>query len=518
MKRLLAFTILCGISLPVCAQQTNHINAAFAAEYATLDPTKFIDGKDRDTLAQIYEQLVKPDPKLKRLNWLAESWEIGGTESKPTIDIQLRKGVKFHNGYPLTSADFEFSFQRARDPKISRTTFLQANVERFEIVDDHHFRLHFKAPDAMYIAENLVLWAVSKRYFEEVGDEAAENHPVGTGPWKFISRKRGDEVKLEAFSDYWNTEHRPKAGTLTIKYIPEDTTRLAAFKTGAVDWISTVPSQAIAEVKAMPGVETVSKASGGHPTIQFSTHLANSPFVDLRVRQAVAHAVDWPAIIKTVLFGQGVAYAELAPDDFGYDPSLVPYRYDVRKSRELLSAAGFPNGFETPCYNLITPREPNFKEMGEAVFAYLSAVGIRCKARGMEYSAWVALARRGREGSPEMDGLFMMTWGVGVPGDLNRAWLNQAHSFDPKQNLGSFSYVNDPKLDELVIQQNRIMDPAKRVEVVQKIARYKYENILGGLTTYVPSKTFAWRNDKIEYTAWPWPGNWHDLLEIGLRK
>jgi len=152
---------------------------------------------------------------------------------------------------------------------------------------------------------------------------------------------------------------------------------------GAVDWISTVPSQSLDVVKKMPNFQTVTRTSGGHLTIQFAAHIPNSPFKDLRVRKAVAHAIDWKAIITRVLFDQGKPYAEFSPEDFGYDPSIKPYEYDLKRARELLKEAGFANGFEIPCYNLLTPREPNFKEMGEAVFAYLGAVGIRCKIRGL---------------------------------------------------------------------------------------------------------------------------------------
>lgn len=494
------------------------INVAFAGEAATMDPIRYAGGIDREFLSQIYELLVKPDPSLKKVNWLAESWEIAGTEAKPIIDVKLRPGIKFHNGYPLTSADFEFSYRRALDPKISRWAHLQAAVERFEIVDDLRFRIHFKEPDAQYIAENLTLWAVSKRYFEEVGETEFEQKPIGTGPWKFISRTRGAELKLEAFADYWNKEYRPRAKFLSIKVIPEDSTRLAAFQTGAVDWISTVPSQSLDVIKKIPGVQTATKTSGGHLTVQFATQIANSPFKDVRVRKAVAHAIDWKAIINKVLFDQGKPYAEFSPEDFGYDPSLKPYAYDVKKARELLKEAGFANGFETPCYNLLTPREPNFKEMGEAVFAYLGAIGIRCKVRGLEYNAWLTLARRGREGQQEMDGILMFTWGVGVPGDMGRAWMGMAHSFVPGTGVGLYSYTNDPKLDEMLQRQNKIMDSDKRRDLLREIARYKYDNLLGGLTTYVPLKTFAWRGDKLEFRSWPWPGNWHEMLELKAKQ
>lgn len=233
---------------------------------------------------------------------------VGG---KPVIDVTIRRGVKFHNGDPLTSADFEFAYQKLRDPKVSRWSHNQAAVERFEIVDDLRFRLHFKEGDGSYVANQLQLWAVPKAYYEKVGEAGFAQAPVGTGPWKFVSRVVKDELRLEAFDGYWNTAHRPKVKNLTIKIIPEDLTRVAAFKTGAVDWIDAVPLSMVTEFRKLPGVKTLSVVSGNNLYLDFNTHQPNSPFRDLRVRRAVAHAIDVDAIIKSVLFGQGQRYVQV---------------------------------------------------------------------------------------------------------------------------------------------------------------------------------------------------------------
>ncbi|WP_245286179.1 ABC transporter substrate-binding protein [Bradyrhizobium sp. WSM1417] len=213
------------------------------------------------------------------VNWLAESWSIEGTPDEPIIDVHLRKGVKFHNGDPLTSADFEFSYERLRDPKISRFSYTQANIEKFEIVDDHHFKLHFKAPDGNYIPNALQLWAIPKKYFEKVGEEGFAKAPVGTGPWKFVSRSIKEDLKLEAFDDYWNKDARPKIKNLVLKIIPEDLTRVAAFKSGAVDWIDTVPLSAVEEFKKMPGVTTLSTVANNNLYIEMTADKPDSPLL-----------------------------------------------------------------------------------------------------------------------------------------------------------------------------------------------------------------------------------------------
>jgi peptide/nickel transport system substrate-binding protein len=492
------------------------LTIAFGAEATTLDPSRSTAGVDEYFTRQMFEQLVIPGPDSKLRNWLAENWQVMEEDGHTVIDVQIRKDVKFHNGDPLTSADFEFSFNRFRDPAVSGWSHYQAAVERFEIVDDHRFKLHFSRPDAGYIAGNLRLWALPKKYFEQVGADGFAKNPVGTGPWKFVSRQMKEEIKFEAFADYWNKDNRPKAKSLTIKIIPDDVTRVAALRTGAVDWIDSVPPAMLAEIKALPNVETASLVSGNNLFLQFPEHIDKSPFKDERVRNAVAHAIDVDAIIKGVLFGQGARYAQVGKGTPGYDPGLKPYPYDPKKARALLAEAGYPNGFETPCYNLTTPREPYVKEVGEAMYAYLSTVGIRCKVQGLEYGAWIQLGKRG-EDTRDMDGPTHWMWGHGTPGDPGSAWEGHLHTYVPGKGLGSYSYSSDPKADALIQEARTIMNPAAREEKLREIARLKNDKVLGGLPTYQPLTSFAWRKDKVEYTPWP-AGYWRTLQEIKVKQ
>lgn len=224
-------------------------------------------------------------------------------------------------------------------------------------------------------------------------------------------------------------------------------------------------------------------------------------------------AVDVRTIISKVLFGQGEPYSQLGQGEFGYDPGLNPYPYDPAGARKLLAAAGYPRGFDVPCYNMNTPREPNIKELGQAVFAYLGAVGIRCNPiHGLEYSAWLAKVRRGNQ--PEMDGIINARYGHGIPGDPGLAWSLTLHSWEPGKGFGASSYTSDPEIDALLGAQAHEMDRAKREEIVRRIARLKQERVEAGLTIYRPLQTIAWR-DSVAYTPWAMPGIWHQMQEIG---
>ena len=495
---------------------TGSITAAFAAESTTLDPTRYSAGVDTYFISQMFEQLVRPHPEtLEPENWLAESWELLEEDGKYVIDVRLRPNVTFHNGDPMTAEDFEFAYERMSDPAISRWSHLQRNVERFEIVDDLHFRLHFSEPDANYVAGFLQLWAIPKAYFEEVGDEGFGRAPIGTGPFKFVSRTINEELRLEAYDDYWNEDARPGVKNVTIKIIPEDLTRVAAFRTGDVDWIDAVPPAMLSEVEALPGVETTSRVSGNNLFLMIPTVIEGSPLQDVRVRRAIAHAIDVDAIIAAVLFGQGERYVEVGEGSTGYDPDLKPFAYDPAKARELLAEAGYAQGFDVPCYNLTTPREPNVREMGEAMFAFLSQVGIRCQVEGLEYSAWLNLGRTATD-TPQLDGLISWMWGHGVPGDPGAPWAGHLHTFVPGEGWGSYSWVSDSEIDAMIRESITLMDPEARTAKLQAIARLKNERVLGGLTTYRPLVTFAWKSDKMDFTPTP-VGFWRSLQGVQLK-
>ncbi|MEE9516423.1 MAG: ABC transporter substrate-binding protein [Candidatus Adiutricales bacterium] len=493
---------------------TGKVTVAFAAESNVLDVTKAAAGVDWYYIQQINEMMIGLNSQMQRENWLAESWKLIQEEGRYVIDIYLRKGVKFHTGDTMTSSDWVYAYERMKDPKISKWAHYQASVDRIEVIDDYHFKIYFKEPDATYIPGFLRLWGISKAYYEKVGDDAVQRHPVGTGPWKFVSRKIKEGAEFEAFEDHWNQKYRPGVKYLSIKIIPEDMTRVAAFQTKAVDWMDAVPPAMIASVKKIKGVQTASVLTGNNLFIQFNTHMPDSPFTDVRVRMAAALAIDMDGIIKGILFGQGQRYQSVGKGNAGYDPTLKPYPYDPERAKELLKEAGYPNGFDITFYNLITPREPNIKEYGEAVAAYLTAVGIRSRIKGFEYSPWIKLGRR--KDKPEMDGVVNWMWGHGLTGDPGQsAWPGHLHTYQPGKGWGSYSYFSDPVFDRLIEEQKKTMDPVKREMLLKQIGRMKHEQVAGGLTTYRPLATFAWR-DHVTYI--PWPGaSYREMRQIGLK-
>lgn len=493
---------------PVLATNDDHFVIAFGAEPTQLDPTRTSAGVDAYFMSLFYEQLLANDPNLERVNWLAEDWRVGERDGLPFISVKLREGVRFHDGSEMTAADLAYAYKRTSDP-ISRTAGRLRYVETVNVLDRYRFEMVLNTPDAALIPGFLVLTAISEAHYKKHGDDGVQQFPLGTGPYKFVSRKPREELVIERFDDYWRDGPGNRPKRLTIKIIPEDTTRVAAFKTGAVDWIDAVPPAQIESIRKMPGVKMASRPAPNNMYININAEQPRHPLSNVKVRQAIAHAVDFDAIIEYILYKQGIRTAQLAPGSTGYDPALEPYAYDPDRARELLAEAGYARGINVPCYNLTTPREPYMKEMGEAMFAYMGVVGIRCRIVQLEYGAWINLARVGVR--PYMDGILSTMWGQGLPGNPTEAWGGHVHSSG--DGWGTYSYHKDPELDVMIRAIRTTMDEQQHVELIKKVARIRHERVAGGIPTYRPLITFAWR-DTIEFNPWP-QAFWRSMLEIG---
>ena len=480
---------------------------AFATEPNRVDPTRSIGGLNERFITLFYEQLAAVDPDRNRVRWLAESWSLERRGARHVLSVKIREGVRFHNGDTLSSHDFRYAFERQRGPA-SPAAYRLRYARDLIVHDDLRFDIVFERPDALFEHWNLALWAVPRRYFEEVGDAGVQAHPVGTGPWKFVSRKAREELVVERFEDYWNGGAERRARRLVIKIIPEDTTRIAAFRTGRVEWIDALPTALVEEFRNMPGVRFASLPTPNNLYLGMDTLDPRSPLSDVRVRQAVAHAIDVEAIVEHVVNGQGIRTAQMAPGSLGYDPGMEPYPYDPARSRALLAQAGYPRGIDVNCYNLATPREPNIKEVGEAAFAFLGAVGIRCRIVQLEYGAWANVLRRNAR--PVMDGIISAMGEQGLPGDPISAWSLHLHSLS--ESRGSVSYHADPEFDRLLEAARTTLDAAARGALVRQIARKKHEEVAGGLPTYRPLTAFAWR-DTVDFRPWP-AGHWRSMQEI----
>ena len=447
------------------------------AMHVTLAPAWF-DPADNTGIATpfmvqdaLHDALVKPMPQSLMAPSLAESW----TESLDglTYEFVLRKGVPFHNGQPVTAEDVKFSFERYRG---AGAKLLKEKVKAVVIVAPQRIRfvLHEPWPDFLTFYATPATgaaWIVPKKYVEGVGDSGFLKHPIGAGPYKFVSHQPGVELILEAHEKYWRKT--PHIKRLIMKVVPDESTRLAMLKRGEADIAYLITGALAQEAKRTPNVRLIPSGGQWVPAVcmldQFD---AKSPWHDVRVRLAASHAIDRKAIAEVEHLGASAPVGSIIPPAIEFALPVDPHPYNPAKARQLLKEAGYPNGFDAG--ELVGTVQ--YAGDAEAVINYFAAVGIRARFRTMERAAYLA----GWKDKKLKNLLFCGAGGYGNAATRIENYLVTG---------GTYSYGGYPDIDELFRQQARELDRTKRQALLYRIQRLANERML-----YVPIYALSFNN------------------------
>src|SRR5438132_4694059 len=336
-------------------------------------------------LYALHDAMLKPMPGKGMAPSLAESWSM--SPDGLVYELIMRKGVRFHNGEPVTAADVKFSFERYRG--ISAKT-LKDKVAAVETPDPGRIRFRLKQPwpDFMTFYGTPATgagWIVPKKYVEKVGDEGCTKHPIGAGPYKFVSFNPGVELVLEAFDGYWRKT--PAVKRIVMKVIPDESTRLAALKGGEIDIAYSIRGELAEDLQQMPGLSVKSVVLQAPNWIYFPEQWdPKSPWHDLRVRQAANLAIDREGMNKALFLGYCKTTNSIIPDTFEYYWPPPPAVYDPVKAKKLLAEAGYPNGFDAGLFYC----DSSYSNIGEVAVNYFQEVGIRVKLEPIERAAFAA--------------------------------------------------------------------------------------------------------------------------------
>jgi peptide/nickel transport system substrate-binding protein len=354
----------------------------------------------------VFDNLIYRDPETGKYKpQLATSW----TWVDPTtLDLTIRKGVTFHNGDPLTADDVVFTLNYVVSPEAKVVTKQNVNwIKSAEKIGNDKVRIHLVGPFPAaieYLAGPVPIYPAN--YFKKVGIDGFSKAPVGSGPYKITAVIPGKGVKMEKNTHYWQGSPlgQPSIGKLEFRVIPDAETRLAELMTGGVDWIWRVPLDQAKQMKSAPNITVLSAETMRVGFLQFDAlgrTPGAEPFKDVRVRQAVSYAIDRKAMIDNLVGGGArIMHSACFIDQFGCTDKGVPrYEYNPAKAKELLKAAGYPNGFKTEIYAY---RE---REYAEAVIGYLRAVGIDARLNYLKYAAMRDAHRAGK--TP----ITFQTWG-----------------------------------------------------------------------------------------------------------
>jgi peptide/nickel transport system substrate-binding protein len=461
MATLTVLTLLA--SAPADAQPSGTITTGVHVTLAT----RWLDPAETDAeitpfmiLYALHDALVKPMPSALNAPSLAESW----TTSKDgrTWEFTLRKGVRFHNGDPVTAEDVKFSFERYRG---AAAPILKERVREVQVVDPAHVRFLLKDPwpDFMTFygtSASGAAWIVPKKYIEKVGEDGFKKAPVGAGPYKFVSFQPGIELVLEAFDGYWRKT--PSVKRLVLRSIPDESTRAAALKRGEVDIAYYFNGPVAEEIRRTPGLTLTAMRTNGLLFLVFPEQwTAGSPWADRRVRLAVSLAIDRQAINEAESLGFSGPTGGIVPRHQEFALAIAPDPYDPKRAKALLAEAGFPNGFDAGEF---TPFPP-YNTMGEAIANYLAAVGIKTRVRTMERAALLSAWR-----DKKIKNLF-----VGATGSAGNA---STRIEALATSRGVLSYGTPPEVESLFQAQLQELDRKKREEMLHQIQRVLQERLV----------------------------------------
>jgi peptide/nickel transport system substrate-binding protein len=410
-------------------------------------------------LYAIHDALVRPYPGQKMGPSLAESWSE--SEDGLIYEFRLRPDLKFHNGDGLTTEDVKFSFERYSG---AAAKTLHEHVTQVEIVDPRVVRFHLGTPwpDFMTFfgttasAAGIVL---PKQYLTEVGDDGFKKHPIGAGPYRFVSGKPGIEYVLEAFPDYWRRV--PNVKTLVMRSVPEATTRALMVRTGEAD-IGIALDGPDAEGLQKAGIQIVATKHASIFWIEFARQWdPKSPWHDKRLRLAVNYALDRKDINQAACLGFCPPAGVIVPRVMEFALQAEPLPYDPDKAKQLLAEAGYPNGIDAGEFAAI----PGFPTVAEAVVNDLNAVGIRVRFRQMEratfYASWL---------EKKLPALYMV-----ASGNSGNA-ASRVDSFI--WSKGAYANGGYPDIDELFLRQAGERDAAKREAMLDQIQQLTIDRVM----------------------------------------
>jgi peptide/nickel transport system substrate-binding protein len=411
-------------------------------------------------LYAIHDALVKPMPAGENTPSLAESW----TQSKDglTYEFVLRKGVKFHNGDPVTGEDVKFSFDRYKG---AGAKLLKDRLREVEVVDPGRVRFHLKEPwpDFMTFygtSATGAAWIVPKKYVERVGEDGFKKAPIGAGPYKVVSFNPGVDLVMEAFDGYWRKV--PSVKRLVFRSMPDETTRAAALKAGDVDIVYLLSGPTAQEVKRTPGLRLAAAMPPGVVFLDLPEQWdPKSPWHDRRVRLAASYALDRDALNQAETLGLSHPTGGLIPRVLDFARAYPPPPHDLAQAKKLLAEAGYPNGFDA---GDLTPFPPFFS-LAEAIGGYLQSAGIRTRLRTMERATFLTAWREHK-----LRGVIM---GLGAPAG-NAA--TRIEVYVTKTGIYSTGVV--PEIETLFARQARELDRKKREAMLHQIQQIMHDRVM----------------------------------------
>ena len=387
MKHITLAAALCCTAFGAFAK--DDITVAMQLEPPHLDPTSAAAGAiDSVLYSNVFEGLTRFVEDGSVVPGLAESWEI--SEDGTVYTFSLRSGVTFHDGTAMDAEDVKFSLDRARaEDSTNAQKALFEGITAVDIVDAGTVKITLDQANGSFLFN--MAWGDAVIVAPE-SIEAIKQTPIGTGAFKFSNWTQGDKIELVKNSDYWGTP--AKLEKVTFKFISDPTAAFAAVMAEDLDAFTGFPApENLPQFDADPRFKLLIGSTEGETIL--STNNKQPPFDNVKVRQAVSHAIDRQAIIDGAMFGYGTPIgSHFAPHNPAYVDLTGQSSFDPEKAKALLAEAGLADGFET---TLHLPPPSYARRGGEIIAAQLAQVGIKAEIINVEWAQWLETVFRGKD-------------------------------------------------------------------------------------------------------------------------
>lgn len=457
----------CAIALVACslfgaaqaATPGRRITVAQSSDVFTLDPSMDISAGGLNVLQNIFYALtqIEADGTVKPL--IAKSWKASPDALTWTFTIDEK--AQFQDGTPVKAEDVLWTYEKIRnDPKSPAKSYVGL-VKSMDVVEGNQVRFQLTKPFAIWDRQASLISIMPKAAYEKLGAEAFARKPVGAGPFRVVEWARDDHIELQATPRHWRGE--PKVDRVVFKPVPSEASRVAALQSGDVDVVAILPPSVVDRLKRNKDVKVVSIPS--NRVVFLGMNVKNPVLGDLKLRQAMDHAIDRNAISKQLLRGLGDPAGQIvAPVTFGYDPTRKPTPYDPALARRLVKESNYKG--EPIQLSYANNRFAFGDEVAQAIAGYLGAVGINVTLDSQAYTSWIPIWLERK-----LPQLYVMSYGPSIMD----AELALSTLYESGTGRG---YWDSPEMDKLIAQQRAETDPAKRKKIIADIWRMSQDNMV----------------------------------------
>lgn len=477
MKRTATILASAVFALSAMSLQAETLKMAYDSDPVTLDPHEQLSGGMLQLSHMAFDPLVRWDRSMGFEARLAEKWE---RIDDLTMRFHLRKGVKFHSGNELTAKDVAFTFERLKDSPDFKGIFTP--FEALNVVDDYTFDLVTSKPFPLILNNATYIFPMDSAFYSgndaegnpkdmlvKHGNSFASRNLSGTGPFTISYREQGVRTEFTRNPDYWDADSKGNVDKIVLTPIKEAPTRVAALLSGDVDFIMPVPPADHKRIDGNGKVDLVTMPGTRIITFQMNQNRVEA-LKDVRVRQAIVHAINQEGIVKKIMRGFATPAAQMSPEGYlGYNAALQP-RYDLKKAKQLMAEAGYADGFSI---TMMAPnnRYVNDAKIAQAVASMLAKIGIKVDLKTMPKAQyWPTFDERAAD-------LMMIGWHADTE-DSNNFYEFLTACADAETGLGQYNSGNycNPEADKLMAQANVETDPAKRAMIMQQIEQILYDD------------------------------------------